>query len=522
MNEIKKKVILCFLLILIAVISIACSENESIFNRSYNIEVIIDGVQEQEHVSAFKIRDGAGSITSFKQEHFDGKTLRREISIEQETKLTLVVDNSEILDPEGIYKPETKIQTVDRFDSEVKFELDFQTEFSLNIILNGQGQITPTPDKNYYKYNEEVTITATPENRFIEWRIGDINIVNNSTTIIIDNDLDIEAVFERAISFKDPNLEESIRDTLEIKEGNIYHSDFMGITSLNLSRKNIYNLTGLEEANLSNLEVLDLSSNQISDISILAEVDLSNLRRLRLSGNNISDISVLEGVNLSNLEVLCLVLNQISDISVLAAVDLSNLEKLDLFQNQILEISVLSEADLSNLRSLNLDDNLISDISVLAEADLSNLDTLRLRNNEISNITSLKKANFKNIGLLKLSVNNISDISVLAETDFKKLSVLDLRDNNISDITVIAEADLSNLDLLCLKDNKISDLRVLAGADLSNLRTLFLSNNNITDLEGLQYVNFNKGLQINARGNEIANYKNIIDELMNIGVHVYF
>jgi Leucine-rich repeat (LRR) protein len=112
------------------------------------------------------------------------------------------------------------------------------------------------------------------------------------------------------IKFVDPNLEQAVRDALEIPAGQpITKADMARLTDLDASNRGIQNLSGLEYA--INLQGLDLSFNQISDISPLA--NLTNLQFLHLLSNQISNISPL--ANLTNLQYLLLDSNQISDIS---------------------------------------------------------------------------------------------------------------------------------------------------------------------------------------------------------------
>ncbi|NLM97456.1 MAG: leucine-rich repeat domain-containing protein [Halanaerobiaceae bacterium] len=101
----------------------------------------------------------------------------------------------------------------------------------------------------------------------------------------------ITAYFEKAIHFNDINLEAALRDILKIPEGYIFPSDFTEITELDLSKRNITDISALAYADFSNLVSLNLASNNISDISVLADMRLLDLETLDLSFNKISDIS---------------------------------------------------------------------------------------------------------------------------------------------------------------------------------------------------------------------------------------
>ena len=75
-------------------------------------------------------------------------------------------------------------------------------------------------------------------------------------------------MFDVIVLFKDPNLEQGIRDALGIPTEELKKSDLAKLKKLNLGRREISDLTGLEH--FTNLKELHLSNNQIEDISPLA------------------------------------------------------------------------------------------------------------------------------------------------------------------------------------------------------------------------------------------------------------
>src|SRR3989339_877506 len=276
--------------------------------------------------------------------------------------------------------------------------------------------------------------------------------------------------------FKDKNLENTIREELNLASDHIITADDM----LKLTRleylassieSQIKDLTGLEYA--SNLGYLVLYEHQISDISALS--GLIKLKFLNLYNNQITDISALSG--LTSLESLILDENQISDINILSG--LMSLEYLDLNENQISDISALS--GLVNLYRLGLgndpitDDlgnNQISDISALS--GLINLTDLNLYNNQISDISVLSE--LTNLKTLYISSNQISDISALSA--LTNLKTLYISSNQISDISALSA--LTNLKTLYIDKNQINDISALSG--LINLTNLNLFKNQISDI----------------------------------------
>jgi hypothetical protein len=259
------------------------------------------------------------------------------------------------------------------------------------------------------------------------------------------------------VTFPDARLEAAIREAFDKPGGPILASELDGRYSLQVSRRGIADLTGLEHC--TNLGQLWLHGNEISDISPLAA--LGNLHMLMLEGNQISDISPL--ASLTDLRSLNLNGNQISDISPLTS--LTSLTSLNLYGNKIGDISPL--ASLTGLRSLNLSGNRTSDISPLAST--ARLTSLNLNGNRIRDIRSL--ASLTDLTSLNLSDNQTSDISSLAS--LTNLTSLNLSDNQIGDISPLAS--LPNLRSLNLNGNQISDISPLAS--LTNLTDLYLFDN---------------------------------------------
>jgi internalin A len=159
------------------------------------------------------------------------------------------------------------------------------------------------------------------------------------------------------VTFADPKLEATVRETIDIPEGPIYRSNVEMLTALVAYGMNITDLTGLEHC--ASMTQLSLFENQISDISPLG--NLTKLRALHLWYNQISDIWPL--ANLTNLEYLTLAGNRISDVSALEG--LTKLTWLYLGSNQISDISPLvSNLGLGEGDQVGLRDNPLSVESV--------------------------------------------------------------------------------------------------------------------------------------------------------------
>ncbi len=264
------------------------------------------------------------------------------------------------------------------------------------------------------------------------------------------SDLSVEET-DFAVNWKDDNLEKAMREVTGITGRAIMYSDVRDITKLDLTGKEIKNISSLKA--LRNLESLSLVHNKISDISSLK--DLKNLETLDLWGNEISDISSLK--DLINLKDLDIGSNEFSDISSLR--DLTNLKDLELSDNEISNISILK--DLTNLESLSLDLYRNEDISILK--NLTNLKSLFLTLKGNLDISILKY--LTNLETLNLSDNEISDISSLkALTNLKDL---DLNYNKISDISALK--NLTKLKRLALRGNPITDYSPIKGLNIEEL-----------------------------------------------------
>ena len=103
---------------------------------------------------------------------------------------------------------------------------------------------------------------------------------------------------DTVIEWKEPVLEDAVREILQKPDGDIRGEELEDITELSLSGTGIYDTDDL--IYFVNLETLDLFDNRISSLAPLSA--LKNLRYLNLNGTQISDISALG--SLAGLRVL--------------------------------------------------------------------------------------------------------------------------------------------------------------------------------------------------------------------------
>ncbi|MFJ5762416.1 leucine-rich repeat domain-containing protein [Neobacillus sp. NPDC093182] len=259
-----------------------------------------------------------------------------------------------------------EISIQDVTESSIHFEFNFPgvTDFlsAYNLYLNGELVAEIPVEENGYEVTDlepmteyEITVEAVDESGNV-WA----SAYNYLTTPPVPEG--------EVISFKDPALEEAVRDALHIYSRDLYESDMTILISLDASDRGIEELEGLELA--VNLQELLLDSNAIRNFEPIA--GLSNLVHLSLSNNKLSDISGLAA--LTNLESLMLDGNEIVDISILS--QFSKLTLLSLQENKVNDIGPLANL---NIEFLNIGYNEIDDISSLLE--LENLQYVLIMNN---------------------------------------------------------------------------------------------------------------------------------------------
>ena len=140
----------------------------------------------------------------------------------------------------------------------------------------------------------------------------------------------------------DPNnvtIEVAIRKSLkyigESPTGELTQADLKKVTELELDRKQLTSVKGLEK--LTQLESLHLSHNKLTDVKGLE--NLTQLKELPLDDNQLTDVKGLE--NLTQLEGLWLPRNQLTDVKGLKK--LTRLTELDLIDNPDLTKAQIDE-----------------------------------------------------------------------------------------------------------------------------------------------------------------------------------
>ena len=327
---------------------------------------------------------------------------------------------------------------------------------------------------------------------FLCWLVLLSGYLNAQTTTIPDSNFE-QALIDLGID-SDGELNSSVAT-----------SDIEQVISLDVSDKNITNLTGIQDfkqlqvlhcqnnilpslniAENTELQVLDCSSNELSGISVKSNL---KLKTLRCSHNNITEINVADN---TDLETLYIDNNQIMTLNVKSN---AGLLALDCSHNQL---SVLNVSDNWYLNYLDFSFNNVDLISLVNN---TNLEYLSVSSNPLTTLNLISQSNLKTMHL----VNN--DLLPLIYFDSnRKLEYVSCHDNDILSTIKVKGADA--LKYLNCSNNDLNELDVsenlllenlycqnnrLSGLDLSsNTRLAFLKCND----NALEYLNIKNGQNI--------------------------
>lgn len=346
-----------------------------------------------------------------------------------------------------------------------------------------------------------------------------------------------DCINSRFTAIPDPFFEQALIDLGydNIIDEQVLTSNIEQVLSLNVSNKNIDDLTGIQD--FKSLQNLDCSSNflpqlDVSNLLFLERLNCSsnllltndinstngllnmtgtvNLTELFCSDNDLNNLDISQNINLEVLDCANNNLNTlvIGNNLLLRTLNSSNnnLSSLNISSNLVLEEVNCNSNQITNLITSNIPDNLLNTLSCanneLAGLQVNNYEGLvnlncssnTIAELEISELASLQFLNFNNnqiseiiltgnIGLLHLfaSQNNLTQLVLNANTsleqlncDFNGLSVLDL-------------LFLPQLEFLSCTNNQIEELDLTGNSNLieanfsSNIiSNLMLSNNLIT------------------------------------------
>jgi len=335
------------------------------------------------------------------------------------------------------------------------------------------------------------------------------------------------------INIPDPNFEQALIDvgidSDGIINGQMLESNALGVVDLDVSSKNISDLTGIEfftdlqtlSAFNNNLSVIDLSQNVNLDTALLAinnltSIDFSNnpdLISISLNENNLASIDLSNNIallqvfvnnnNLSNIDV-----SMLSNLENLG-VSSNNLTNLDISQNpnlftlfcndnQLQSLNVQNGNNTNftnfeaqnnpNLSCITVDDVNYSNTNWLNATPQFNFDTQSYFSPDCSNLISIPDPNFEQ-ALIDLNIDTDMTINgVTSLSNVNGVTTLDISNKNISDLTGIEF--FNNLQFLTADNNSISTLVLDQNTQLitvalfqNQLSSIVLPDNNMTSID---------------------------------------
>jgi len=106
-------------------------------------------------------------------------------------------------DFEGVWRSTLWNQDQENNEGYPALEWQEPPEYTLDVMVEGQGSVDVDPDRSVYEFGTEVNLTAVSEEdwEFVRWT-GDHDSEEAETTIIMDEDKEITAHFEEKPFFK--------------------------------------------------------------------------------------------------------------------------------------------------------------------------------------------------------------------------------------------------------------------------------------------------------------------------------
>jgi Leucine-rich repeat (LRR) protein len=318
------------------------------------------------------------------------------------------------------------------------------------------------------------------------------------------DDLDMDGVCDNTTPIPDANFEQALIDlnidSDGIINGEMLTSDAIGITSLNVSNKNISDLTGIEI--FTDLQYLYCQTNQLTSLDVS---NLSQLIRLEAQDNQLTSLNV---TGLSNITHLFCWNNQLTTLDVstlsslerfychtnqLASLDVSNSPSLLYLQCHTNQLTSLNVIGLNNLIHLWCYSNLLPGL------DVSNLSSLQFLECENNQLTSLNVANSTSLKLLNCHSNQLTSLDVSTLTSLENFFC------HTNQLTSLDVSNSPNLLYLQCHTNQLTSLNVIG---LNNLIHLWCYSNllpglDVSNLYSLQFLECenNQLTSLNVSGN---------------------
>ncbi len=220
-------------------------------------------------------------------------------------------------------------------------------------------------------------------------------------------------------------------------------ANISGVTYLNLSSKNISDLTGIED--FAALTYLFCYHNQLSSLDVSANTALTNLF---CPSNQLTSLDVSAN---SALTYLYCYHNQLSSLDVSANTALTNL---NCYENQLTSLDVSTNTALTGLYCF---ENQLTSLDVSANTALTQLSCYS------NQLTSLDVSANAALTELYCHSNQLTSLNVSANTDLEylncgsnQLTSLDIRNGNNANLTYLIAASNPDLSCIYVDDNTVS------------------------------------------------------------------
>ena len=370
------------------------------------------------------------------------------------------------------------LQQLSCFDNSIK-TLDFRSCPELTIIIDENDKRSI---RGHYTWGEGTNTIAA--DTFV-WVITEtIQKLDESGTLINEQ------------NFPDPVFREYLKSFDKSGNGRLGDTEKRDITSLDLKKRNITTLKGIEF--LTYLERLDCSSNKLSslDISKNAMLHTLNCEENEIQSLDISNNTKLWSLRCKENKLMTLATGSNTALSELNCSD-NQIKKLDISKNTNLndincsynELTVLDISKNLNLRYINCSSNQLKELTV---SHLVDLYTLQCSNNELTilDIKANTQLNYLVCGGNKLkeldaSNNHYIDQIFAQNNELKKLNIGDnsklwLLECEYNELTELDVSKATALKWFHCDCNQLKKLDISCNTKLTSLTCRF---NLLTELD---------------------------------------
>lgn len=376
--------------------------------------------------------------------------------------------------------------------------LDLSNQTMLGFIWVANNNLTRLNIQNGNNINIGPSEFNTQNNpNLICVQVDDVTYSNTTWTFVDDPNvfrLDCSEIF-----VPDDNFEQELvalgYDT--ILDDYVYAFNINSVQTLNVSNKNIADLTGIE--GFENLEILACQNNQISTIDLSSNL---NLEQVFCNDNNINavDLSMangLIGVNVSN--------NQLSVFN-LKNGNNTNISLINALNNPMLQCVEVDDVNYSNANWSSSIDNTASFNSDCTQVFVpdDNFENALISlgyDNVLDDFVF--KGNINALTSLNVSLRDIVDLTGIE--GFEALENLNCSRNLLTSLNLIQNTNLISLN--CNR-NDITSLSITDGSGTlqTNLTSLLCGENELTGINTNFYPNL---VMLNCANNNINNLNSL-------------